>query len=444
MPCYNEEAVITHTYKALCEKLDSLIAKGAVAKNSFLCFVDDGSVDKTVKILLSLKNAKNSPSLAEGDKGGGYQHAINSNDTQFANANSTLPLAPSAREGEIKSGNSAREGTKGKFAVIASVQSERGNLNGIANDEQNAQLAIQGDCHENSLRSFSRNDDKGVDCHARQSLARNDEMTAKSCNDKLAGVTSRNDDINSPHKLIKLTRNYGHQNALLAGLEFVKDKCDCVVSMDCDLQDDINALDEMLFKFKNGADVVYGVRKARDNGTAFKKYTALGFYKFMQIMGVKILYNHADYRLLSARACGALLEFREVNLFLRGIVPLVGYKSAVVYYKQNARFAGKSKYSLPKMLGFALNGITSFSIAPLRMMSVLGVILCTLSFIYGAYAIFIKLFTNSTLEGWTSTILILLFFGGMQFLGLGIMGEYIGKIYAEVKQRPRYFVEAVL
>ena len=410
VPCYNEEAVITHTYNALCQKLDSLIAKGAVAKDSFLCFVDDGSADRTCEILLSLKNAKNSPSLAEGDKGGGYQHAINSNDTQFANANSTLPLAPSAREGKIKSGNSAREGTKGKFAVIASEQSERGNL-GNLNTNSNSM-----DCHEpNGSR-----------------------------NDKLAGVTSHNDNANSPHKLIKLTRNYGQQNALLAGLEFVKDKCDCVVSMDCDLQDDINALDEMLFKFKNGADVVYGVRKARDNDTAFKKYSALSFYKFMQIMGIQIPDNHAHYRLLSARACQNLLEFKEVNLFLRGIVPLVGYKSEVVYYERLARFAGDTKYSFMSLFSLAWDAITSFSIAPLRMMSIIGVLLFLLSIIYGIYALYMKFFTAVPISGWTSTILVLLFFGGMQFLGLGIMGEYIGKIYAEVKHRPRYFVEAVL
>ena len=279
---------------------------------------------------------------------------------------------------------------------------------------------------------------KYMDCHEFANAdSRNDEAITETHNKK----TIRND---NKHKILKLSRNYGHQNALLAGLEYVKDKCDCVVSIDSDLQQDINAIDEMLDKFKNGAEIVYGVRKAYTNESAFKKYTSFGFYKFMHIMGVKILYNHADYRLLNARACEALLEFREVNLFLRGIVPLVGYKSAVVHYEQSARTAGESKYPLTKMLGFALNGITSFSIVPLRIMSVVGMILCVLSVIYGAYAIFVKLFTDSTLEGWTSTILILLFFGGMQFLGLGIMGEYIGKIYAEVKHRPRYFVDEVL
>lgn len=186
------------------------------------------------------------------------------------------------------------------------------------------------------------------------------------------------------------------------------------------------------------------MRKAYTNESAFKKYTSFGFYKFMQIMGVQILPNHADYRLLSQRACESLLEFREVNLFLRGIVPLIGYKSEVVHYAQNARLGGKSKYSLGKMLSFACNGITSFSITPLRVMSVIGVILCAMSVIYGTYALYIKIFTAQSISGWTSTILVLLFFGGMQFLGLGIMGEYIGKIYAEVKNRPRYIVEDIL
>lgn len=252
VPCYNEEAVVAHTYSALCQKLNSLIAQNLIAKESFLCFIDDGSKDKTCELLLSLKTPQ--------------------------------------------------------------------------------------------------------------------------------------------HKLIKLTRNYGHQNALLAGLHFIKDKCDCVVSMDCDLQDDINAIDEMLVKFKSGSDIVYGVRKARDKDTAFKKYTALGFYKFMQTMGVKILYNHADYRLLSHRACANLLEFKEVNLFLRGIVPLVGHKSEVVYYERGARFAGESKYPFAKMLAFALNGITSFSIAPLRLMSVLGVVLffcfCVLRSVCALFKVF--------------------------------------------------------
>ena len=214
--------------------------------------------------------------------------------------------------------------------------------------------------------------------------------------------------------------------------------------MDCDLQDDINALDAMLSSFQSGADIVYGVRKARDKDTAFKKYTALAFYKLMQIMGIKIPDNHAHYRLMSARAVCKLLEFSEVNLFLRGIVPLLGYKSAVVHYERAARLAGQSKYPLGKMLSFAFDGITSFSVVPLRLMSILGVVLFGFAVIYGFYALYMRLFTDTPISGWTSTVLLLLFFGGVQFLGLGIMGEYIGKIYAEVKRRPRYIVESVL
>ncbi len=314
MPCYNEEAIIATTYAAITRKLAALIAQGKVSRESFVCFVDDGSKDKTIEILLSLKNAP-------------LQNAA-------ANATDTL--------------------------------------------------------------------------------------------------------------ILKLAKNYGHQSALLAGLEFVKDRCECAVSLDCDLQDDINAIDEMLSHFAQGCEIVYGVRNARRSDTAFKKYTAQSFYKFMQLLGVRLLYNHADYRLMSARAIKNLLEFSEVNLFLRGIVPQLGLKSAVVHYERLARTAGQSKYPLAKMLGFAMNGITSFSIAPLRALSALGVVLCALCVVYGGYALYMKLFTAEPISGWTSTVLIVLFLGGAQFLGLGILGEYIGKIYAEVKRRPRYFVESVL
>ena len=245
------------------------------------------------------------------------------------------------------------------------------------------------------------------------------------------------------HKIVKLAKNYGHQSALLAGLYFVKNQCDCAVTMDCDLQDDINAIDEMLARFDEGCEVVCGVRKARKTDTTFKKSTALAFYKLMHAMNVKILYNHADYRLLSERAIAALLEFSEVNLFLRGIVPLLGFKNAVVYYERLARSAGRSKYPFSKMLAFALNGITSFSVVPLRLLTFFGVLLFFFCFCYGAYALYVKLFTNDALSGWTSTVLIVLFLGGTQFLGLGIMGEYIGKIYAEVKRCPRYFIDQV-
>lgn len=365
VPCYNEEAVVAHTYNALCQKLDSLIAQNLIAKESFLCFVDDGSRDKTCELLLSLKN----------------HHTDKFCHTELS------------QESEV------------------SIKSKRGYF-----------ADAQYDNIDLSPFSKAQNDNANKSAH--------DDKNSKACGSK--------------HKLIKLTRNYGQQNALLAGLHFVKDKCDCVVSMDCDLQDDINALDEMLAKFKSGADIVYGVRKARDKDTAFKKYTALGFYKFMQIMGVKIPNNHAHYRLLSHRACENLLEFKEVNLFLRGIVPLVGYKSEVVYYERGARFAGDTKYSFISLFSLAWDAITSFSIAPLRLMSVLGVVLFFASICYGIYALYMKFFTAEPISGWTSTILVLLFFGGMQFLGLGIMGEYIGKIYSEVKHRPRYFVEEVL
>lgn len=396
IPCYNEEAVIAHTYKALCEKLDSLIAQNVIAKDSFLCFVDDGSKDKTCEILISLRNAtntdKNSPSLRV-SKASVAIHKRNLKTTSI----NRLPRKNSLTLAFARNDN-------------AHCHTERSEVS----KDKNAHL-------QNYLDSSVA------------SLPQNDNET----------MLYQNDNINS-HRIVKLTKNYGHQNALLAGLDFVKDKCDCVVSIDGDLQQDINAIDEMLDKFKSGADIVYGVRKAYTNESVFKKYTSFGFYKFMQIMGVQILPNHADYRLLSQRACESLLEFREVNLFLRGIVPLIGYKSEVVHYAQNARLGGKSKYSLGKMLSFAWNGITSFSITPLRVMTVIGVILCAMSVIYGAYALYIKIFTAQSISGWTSTILVLLFFGGMQFLGLGIIGEYIGKIYAEVKNRPRYFVDEIL
>nr|WP_247598841.1 glycosyltransferase [Helicobacter bilis] len=243
---------------------------------------------------------------------------------------------------------------------------------------------------------------------------------------------------------LKLSRNCGHQNALLAGLEYVADKCDCAISIDCDLQDDISVFDEFVAKAKMGAEVIYGVRKSRQKDSFFKKHTALGFYRLMEIMGVKITYNHADYRLLSNRAIKALLRFSEVNLFLRGIVPLLGFQTAVVEYDRLERFAGESKYPLGKMLSFAWNGITSFSVVPLRLVSVLGIVFFILSITLGCYALFVKLFTDGVVYGWASTIIPLCFFSGIQLLSLGIIGEYVGKIYAESKRRPRYFVEEII
>lgn len=245
-------------------------------------------------------------------------------------------------------------------------------------------------------------------------------------------------------KAIKLSRNYGHQNALLAGLEYVADKCDCAISIDCDLQDDIGVIDEFVSKAGAGAEVIYGVRKSRNKDSFFKKHTALGFYKLMEAMGVKIVYNHADYRLLSSRAIQSLLQFSEVNLFLRGIVPLIGFKSEIVEYDRLERFAGESKYPLKKMLAFAWNGITSFSVTPLRLVSVLGVVFFILSLGLGFYALFVKLFTDRVVYGWASTIIPLCFFSGIQLLSLGIIGEYIGKIYAESKRRPRYFIDEIV
>ncbi|MCX2717531.1 glycosyltransferase family 2 protein [Helicobacter sp. MIT 21-1697] len=242
---------------------------------------------------------------------------------------------------------------------------------------------------------------------------------------------------------IKLSRNCGHQNALLAGLEYVSDKCDCAMSIDCDLQDDISVIDEFILKAKTGAEVIYGVRKSRHKDSFFKKYSALGFYKLMEFMGVKIVYNHADYRLLSARAIKSLLNFSEVNLFLRGIVPLLGFKSDVVEYDRLERLAGESKYPLKKMLSFAWNGITSFSVVPLRIVSMLGILFFIFSFLLIGYVLFVKIFTDDVVQGWASVIIPLCFFSGIQLLSLGVVGEYIGKIYAETKARPRYFIEDI-
>ena len=319
IPAHNEEAVLEHTHKELCKVLHALMDKGEISRNSFLCFVDDGSRDRTWDILCSLS---------------------------------------------IDSKNTESKSTDSKQRITT--------------------------------------------------------------------------------KALKLSRNCGHQNALLAGLEYVADKCDCAISRDCDLQDDIRVFDEVVAKAKMGAEVILGVRKSRQKDSFFKKHTAIGFYRLMEIMGVKITYNHADYRLLSNRAIQALLRFSEVNLFLRGIVPLLGFQTAVVEYDRLERFAGESKYPLGKMLSFAWNGITSFSVVPLRLVSVLGIVFFILSITLGCYALFVKLFTDGVVYGWASTIIPLCFFSGIQLLSLGIIGEYVGKIYAESKLRPRYFVEEIV
>ena len=238
---------------------------------------------------------------------------------------------------------------------------------------------------------------------------------------------------------INLSRNRGHQNALLAGLLTVKDDADVVISMDADLQDDIEAIDEMIEKRQEGADIVYGVRNSRKKDSFFKRTTAQGFYRVMTMLGVDVIYNHADYRLTSRRVLDALATYKEVNLFLRGIFPLIGFKSAIVYYERKERFSGQSKYPLKKMLSFAWDGITSFSVKPIRLILNIGIVILILSLLMILYSIIQKILGN-TVDGWTFIVCSLWLLGGIQMLSLGIIGEYIGKIYSETKARPRYLV----
>ena len=242
---------------------------------------------------------------------------------------------------------------------------------------------------------------------------------------------------------IDLAHNSGHQNAVLAGLMTVKDICDMCITMDADLQDDINTIDEMVRKYYEGNQVVYGVRSARDTDTFFKKFTSEGFYKFMKVMGTDVIYNHADFRLMSSRVLQELANFKEVNLFLRGMVPLIGFQNCKVYYERHERAAGKSKYPLKRMLSFAVNGITSFSTKPLKLITGLGLIMSAVSIIAFIWA-FITKIVGFTEHGWSSTMCSIWLIGGLQLFCLGIIGEYIGKIYAEVKQRPRYIVAEFL
>ena len=238
---------------------------------------------------------------------------------------------------------------------------------------------------------------------------------------------------------ITLTRNRGHQNALLAGLLTAKKYADVIISMDADLQDDINVIDEMLDKYKSGNDIVYGVRSSRKKDSFFKRVTAENYYKIMKLLGVDCIYNHADYRLTSKRVLDELENFKEVNLFLRGIFPLLGYKSDIVYYERKERIAGKTKYPLKKMLNFAWDGITSFSVKPLRLICTLGFLILFVSIIIIIYSIIRKL-TGNTVSGWTFLSTSIWFIGGLQMISIGIIGEYIGKIYSETKQRPRYII----
>lgn len=242
---------------------------------------------------------------------------------------------------------------------------------------------------------------------------------------------------------VNLSRNRGHQNALLAGLMTAVNYADMVISMDADLQDDVDAVDAMVDAYHNGFDVVYGVRSSRQTDTFFKRFTAESFYKLMKALGVDIVFNHADYRLMSKRALEGLAQFEEVNLFLRGIVPQIGYPWTTVEYERHERFAGESKYPLKKMLAFAFDGITSFSVKPMRLILSLGVVVFSISILMLLWALISKL-TGSAQVGWTSMIGSIWLIGGIQLLSLGVIGEYIGKIYSESKRRPRFLIERVL
>lgn len=238
---------------------------------------------------------------------------------------------------------------------------------------------------------------------------------------------------------INLSRNRGHQNALLAGLITAKDYADMTISLDADLQDDIDVIDKFVDEYYKGSDIVYGVRSSRETDTFFKRTTALAFYKLMSRLGVDMIYNHADYRLMSKRALEGLAQFKEVNLFLRGMVPLIGYRYSIVEYERHERFAGESKYPLKKMIAFALDGITSLSIKPIRIISGLGFTICFISILALIYSFIVKFF-GETVTGWTSLTLSIWLLGGIQLLCLGVIGEYIGKIYNETKHRPRFII----
>ena len=305
VPCYNEEAVLEISSKALREVLDDLIQKGKIAEDSFVLFVDDGSKDKT-------------------------------------------------------------------WQLIEQEHNKYSNIKGL-----------------------------------------------------------------------KLAANVGHQFALTAGLISAKDISDVTVSIDADLQDDVTVIEEMIDKFHDGNDIVYGVRNDRSSDSFFKRMTAQGFYKMMAVMGVKTVYNHADFRLMSKRAVEQFSKYKETNLYLRGMMPLIGYKTDSVYYERKERVAGESKYPLKKMLALAFNGISSFSIKPISLITTAGAVIIILCILAAIYALF-SYWTGHVVEGWTSLILSIWFLGGVQLLSIGLIGQYIGKIYIEVKQRPRYNVETFL
>ena len=238
---------------------------------------------------------------------------------------------------------------------------------------------------------------------------------------------------------ITLSRNRGHQNAVLAGLMEVKDRCDITITIDCDGQDDINAMDQMVEEYLNGCEVVYGVRSSRTTDTFFKRATAEGYYKVLKAMGAEVVFNHADYRLLSSRVLQELAKYKEINIYLRGMVPLVGFKSTSVYYERHERYAGESHYPLKKMLALAFDGITSLSIKPIRMIMGLGMGIALLSFIGVIWSVIVRI-SGDAVSGWASMTCLICFLGGIQLICLGVLGEYIGKIYMETKGRPRYII----
>ncbi|SHI65852.1 glycosyltransferase family 2 protein [Parasporobacterium paucivorans] len=242
---------------------------------------------------------------------------------------------------------------------------------------------------------------------------------------------------------IKISRNVGHQNALMAGLKTVKEFADMVISLDADLQDDIEVLDQFVQEFKNGCEVVYGVRNSRKKDSHFKRFTAEGFYKMMSLFGCELVFNHADYRLMGKKSLEALEEYKEVNVFLRGIIPMLGFKTGSVTYGRKERFAGESKYPLKKMVAFALEGITSLSIKPIKMIISLGALFFVISICILIY-ILIRHFSGQTVSGWTSLAISIWAIGGLQLLAIGVVGEYIGKVYLETKNRPRYIIEKTL
>ena len=243
---------------------------------------------------------------------------------------------------------------------------------------------------------------------------------------------------------LNLSRNYGHQNALLSGLRYAKEHSDIVISMDADLQDDIEVVDKFIEENEKGSDIVYGVRNSRKKDSFFKRTTASLFYKLMRLIGVEIIYNHADYRLMSKRSLDELENFREVNLFLRGIIPMLGYKTSIVKYDRDKRFAGESKYPLRKMLSFALNGVLSFSIKPIRFITSTGFLLSIVSFLYLIYCVVSYLVKGVPIQGWTTIVVLITLFGSFQIFCIGVIGEYIGRIYIETKQRPRFIIERTL